>query len=159
MCKRSGGLGRILSKQEFSHAEVIGSQGAWHVSPVVGRKEIFSAQFPSDHPPGIARSAAHRRTAKPRLRDTKIRRYLLKRASNSAWKVGFALTFYRAVLLASFQIWIPQLGDLVQSFYRDTLDLFLNGLAKGGVIGPMLQRGCIGAQGVFSETTSQADVS
>ena len=84
-----------------------------------------------------------------------------KRVPNSAWKVGFAfaLASHPVVLLASFQVWIPQLGDLVQSFYRDTLDLFLNGLAKGGVIGPMLQRGCIGAQGVFSGTTSQADVS
>lgn len=100
-----------------------------------------------------------RRTAKSRLRDMRVRSYLLvEGASHSARKVGFALTFHRAVLLASFQIWIPQLGDLVQSVHRDALDLFLDCLAKGGVIGTMLQGGGIGAQGVFSGTTSQADV-
>jgi len=74
-----------------------------------------------------------------------------KRVPNSAWKVGFAfaLASHPVVLLASLQVWIPQLGDLVQSFQRDSLDLFLNGLAEGGVIGRVVQCGCIGAQGFF----------
>ncbi len=117
--------------------------------------------LPTIHPesPDLLRTEERRNLGCKMLSYALLARW--KRVPNSAWKVGFAfaLASHPVVLLASFQVWIPQLGDLVQSFQRDSLDLFLNGLAEGGVIGRVVQCGRIGAQGFFSGAAFQAEVS